>query len=95
MCQITITLDQPDVMKPRPYAIRMDANYKVTSGLGTDDGAHLVGFGPAGEQRITVFAEQAIADPASVVGMTATFSDGNLFVWDIPVKSFVVTGKVS
>lgn len=93
MKQITITLDQTDVMKPRPWPIRLDADYKVTSGLGQDDGALLVGFGPAGQQTITVYAEQAVADPASVVGLTATFSDGNLFLWGIPVKTFVVSSK--
>jgi hypothetical protein len=77
--------------EPAPWPVLVDDEGTVRSGLGEWDNAALVGFGPAGQQTVTVFREQ---DPASVVGMTPTFSDGNLFVWDIPVREFRAVEEV-
>jgi hypothetical protein len=65
-----------------PWPIAVDPEGDVQSGLGDDDGARIIGFGPAGEQRIEVTWQVACLAPDSVVGMSASFSDGeHFFVW--------------
>jgi hypothetical protein len=77
-----------NVMDPAPWPILLDENWRVLSGMGPEgDGAQLVGFGPAGEQTVEVYAWEAMKHPENVEGMTPTFSDGGLFVWNLPVES--------
>lgn len=71
-----------------PYSVFVDENDTVTSGLGDDDGATFMGFGPRNEQRVTVTPAEARDKPALAVGLVATFAYGSIFAWDIPVKSF-------
>ncbi len=73
-----------------PWPVGIDHDRFAVAGLGPnlDNTARLVGFGPAGEQTVTVFVDEAMADPSKVVGMTPTFSDGTLFLWNAKVKSF-------
>lgn len=71
-----------------PYPIHVDVDGIVRSGLGGDDGARLLGFGPRDAQKVTVPWEDALEAPESVVGLVATFGFGNVFAWDIPVAKF-------
>lgn len=101
MKRMIITYDMQEDTKVTPWPIGLAeerlpqdeqrTRWKVTSGLGPDDGAILVGFGPLTEQRVTVFPEAAAADPASVVGLAASFSDGaGFFEWAIPVAELSI-----
>ena len=74
----------------RPWPVGVDPDGTVTSGLGPDDGAKLIGFGPLGENRVTVWPGDAVEDPASVVGLVATFGKGNFFEWAIPIAELRV-----
>lgn len=78
----------PDLSTPWPVAVKDGV---VTSGLGKDDGARLVGFGEQGEYHIAVYPEQVIDDPALAVGLVPTFANGNLFEWSVKVSSVQVT----
>jgi hypothetical protein len=83
-----IKFQTEDVMQPQPWPIGVDDDGKVTSGLGPDDGAHLVGFGPRDEWTITVLRSQMT--PENVVGLSPTFSDGHgLFQWRNLVSAVV------
>ncbi len=70
-----------------PLSIHIDDDLIARHGLGRSDGAVLVGFGPRGEKRVTIMAEDAVEEPEKVAGMVATFSFGEeLFAWDAPVS---------
>lgn len=74
-----------------PASVAVDPNGDVQSGLGPDDGARIIGFGPAGKQEIEVTWQVACLAPDSVVGMTASFSDGeHFFVWLPVVQSIEI-----
>lgn len=75
---------QPDLSVPWPVGVE---NGTVTSGLGNDDGARLVGFGKQGEYHIDVFPEAVINDPSLAVGLVPTFANGTLFEWGVKVSS--------
>lgn len=85
-----IHFEHKDIHDPAPWPVAVDGENTVQSGLGRDDGARLIGFGPLGAQRVTVFAEDAIQDPARVVGLAPTFADGNMFSWNMPVSELVI-----
>ncbi|WP_025157233.1 hypothetical protein [Leifsonia aquatica] len=85
-----IHLEHNDPHDRAPWPIGIDENKRVTSGLGPDDGASLIGFGPAGSYDVTVFAEAALANPESVVGLVATFGNGGMFSWNVPVARLEV-----
>lgn len=83
MSTMIITFEHKDVMRPRPWPVAIGADNEVLSGLGPDDGATLVGFGPAGEQTITIFPETVREAPEAAIGLTPTFSkDEGLFLWN-------------
>ena len=95
MSKLIIDFQHTDVMQPRPWAIGVDADNDVTSGLGPDDGARLIGFGTQGEQSVSVWPEDARKDPASVVGLVPTFSDGdNMFEWQHVVGELTIIEEV-
>jgi len=74
-----------------PWPVGVDDDNNVVSGLGRDDGAWLVGFGPLGEQHVTVLTDQALEDPARVVGLVPTFSkEGGFFEWQCVVSEMLV-----
>lgn len=87
--RMIIQFQHEDVMEPKPWPVVVDENWEVTSGLGYDDGSFLLGFGPAGEQEITVYPRDVVKNPKLAEGLTATFSgkDGKFFLWNIPVAS--------
>lgn len=74
----------------RPWPVGVDADGTVRSGLGPDDGAKLIGFGPLGANRVDVWPADAVEDPSSVVGLVPTFSDGNFFEWAMPIVELSV-----
>jgi hypothetical protein len=78
-----------DVMTPKPWPVAIDGNGFVLSGLGSDDGSKLVGFGPKGAFTVTVIRKDMT--PENVVGLVPTFSDGNgFFEWALEVQEVVV-----
>jgi len=92
MSKLIIEFQHEDVMQPRPWPVGVSADDIVTSGLGHDDGARLLGFGPLGEQNVTVSPEAARTDPQSVIGLAPTFSNvgGNMFEWRYLVRELTV-----
>lgn len=92
MSKLIIEFQHEDVMQPRPWPVGVNADDIVTSGLGHDDGARLLGFGLQGEQTVTVFPDAARKDPASIVGLVPTFSSagGGMFEWSHPVREMGV-----
>lgn len=88
---LIINFEAVDVRSPQPWPVRIDARGLVTSGLGDDDGACLVGFGPAGEQRVTYFADEEL-NLEELVGMQPTFVDpaGKMFLWRLTIASVEV-----
>lgn len=88
MSKIIIEFEHTDVMSPRPWPVGINEQAVVTSGLGPDDGATLIGFGPKGAQEITVWLVAASEKPEIVKGLVPTFAsrDGSgLFEWSIPI----------
>lgn len=76
-----------DIMVPAPWPIGIDADNKVTSGLGNDDGAILIGFAKAGEQGLTHYTEDIDAIDWDAEELVPVFSkDGGFFNWNIPVR---------
>ena len=99
--RMIISFVNEDIHRPQPWPVGLDENpvpgfesvthWVVSSGLGNDDGAVLVGFGPIHEQHISVLPEVAIDQPHLIEGLAATFSkDGGFFEWAIPVKELSV-----
>lgn len=83
-----IRFSNPDVRNsPRPWPVEVDDTFTVLNGLGSDDGALLIGFGPLGAQRIDVLAEDGLADPSKVIGMVPSFANGGIFEWSCEVAS--------
>lgn len=87
---ITHIIEFEGTQERMPWPVGIDHDWFAVTGLTPDlnNTSRLIGFGPAGEQKVTVFAGEAIDNPKSVVGMTPTFSDGNMFLWNIPVREF-------
>jgi hypothetical protein len=76
-----------------PWPVQVDEHGTVTLGLGPDDGANLLGFGPLGEQRITVFPIAVFEDPSIAVGLVPTFAskDGKgPFEWQCIVDEVLI-----
>lgn len=91
MSKLIIEFQHTDVMQSKPWPIGIDADNIVKSGLGPDDGALLIGFGPFGEQSVSVMPEDARKDPATVVGMSPSFSNaGGLFSWFATISALAV-----
>jgi hypothetical protein len=91
MSKIIIEFEHEDVMTPRPWPVGINAEGIVTSGLGPDDGATLIGFGPKGKQEITVWLIAASTNPEIVKGLVPTFSnEGGLFEWSLPIAELKV-----
>lgn len=100
MTRIVIDFQHTDINEPMPWPLGINDELVVTSGLGPDDGAILIGFGPRGHSRetgITRHPVDALNEPGALVGMTASFSkDGNLFEWDLPIRGIrVIEEQVS
>lgn len=79
-----------DVMKARPWPVAIDKDDTVTSGLGRDDGAGLLGFQEQGVQRVTVTIEEVMEDPGLAVGLYPVFANGGVFAWALPIRSVTV-----
>ena len=76
MSRLVIDLKRDDdIMVPAPWPIGLEDGV-VTSGLGHDDGAVLIGFAKKDEQSLAYMPEQI-----------DTISDGKgFFNWNIPVR---------
>lgn len=85
--RLVLSFRAEDVHDPTPWPVAIDTQTgRVISGLGDDDGAYLVGFGPAGEQSVTIYLAAASEDLSVLTGMTATFSNNDaLFLWNVPI----------
>ena len=76
-----------DIMVPAPWPIGLDDNNVVTSGLGHDDGAVLIGFAIEGEQTVVFFADQIADIDWEQDSLVPVFSkDNKFFNWNIPVR---------
>jgi hypothetical protein len=64
----------------RPWPIAVNEDMTVASGLGSDDGARLIGFQVEGIQSIEVFATEWRVDLSLAVGLEPVFASGGLFV---------------
>jgi hypothetical protein len=76
-----------------PWPVQVDDQGVVTTGLGRDDGANLIGFGPLGEQRITVYPIAVWDRPEAAVGLVPTFAskDGEgPFEWQCIVSEVLI-----
>jgi len=75
-----------DVNEPRPWPVGIKDGI-VTSGLGDDDGAALIGFAIQGEQRAVFLADQIEAIDWDQDELVPVFSNaGGFFNWDIPIR---------
>lgn len=69
---------------PLPFAIGLDAEYRVTQGSPGMDGAKLLGFAQPNTEEIEVTLDDALADRETMIGLWPVFShdDGErLIVW--------------
>jgi len=80
---LIIHFTNPDVRtQPQPWPVQVRGNNVVASGLGPDDGATLIGFGPLGRQTITQLPDAVREDPSLAVGLAPSFSNGDgFFEW--------------
>jgi hypothetical protein len=90
MSRLIIAFESVAIHRSQPWPVGVDDNDIVTSGLGKDDGAKLVGFGELGDNRITVFPDAVRRDPELAVGLVPTFSDGSFFEWALRIKEVTV-----
>ena len=75
--------------RPWPVTVLPDGEAAPRVIHGRPDASHLIGFQPGSEQRVTVFGPEAIADPASIVGLVPVYMgpDGIMFAVELPVES--------
>ncbi|UVT31350.1 hypothetical protein SEA_MARCIE_88 [Microbacterium phage Marcie] len=67
-----------------PFAIGLDAEYRVTSGSPGTDGAKLLGFAQPNTEEIEVTLDDALADRETMIGLWPVFSHDDaerLFIW--------------
>jgi hypothetical protein len=86
-----ITFVHDDIHQPRPWPVAVDEHNDVTSGLGPDDGARLIGFGPQSSETAVVYPDDVRGDPTLALGLVPSFSDGRgLFAWNLLVAEVSV-----
>lgn len=61
------------VRDARPWPVVVDDEGEIVHGR--PDARRLIGFGPAGEQRVTILTRDALTRPEDVVGLVPTFSN--------------------
>jgi hypothetical protein len=92
MAKTIIKFESEGLSQSHPWPVGLDENNVVTSGLGPDDGAILIGFGERGQYSIDVVAEDACKNPDSVVGLVPTFvKGGSMFEWTCIVAELTVS----
>ena len=98
MSKIVIDFKHEDVHQPKPWPIGITDEI-VTSGLGNDDGAQLIGFAKKGEQVLAYFLEDTDDIDFETQDIVPVFSaNGGFFNWDIPIRGIrtieeVITDK--
>lgn len=76
-----------DIMVPAPWPIGIDANGVVTSGLGNDDGAVLIGFAQSNVQGLEHTADEIDSIDWEAQDLVPVFSkNGGFFNWQVPVR---------
>ena len=93
---LTIYLSDPapDALPPTPILI--DEDYYVRAGLDERNGARLVGFSPRKALAVTVWAHQAIRNPAAATGLQPSFIlDGHVWRHPLLVASITVRDQGS
>ena len=87
MSRLVIDLKRDDdIMVPAPWPIGLEDGV-VTSGLGHDDGAVLIGFAKKDEQSLAYMPEQIDTIDWDSEELVPVFSDGKgFFNWNIPVR---------
>lgn len=86
MSKIVIDFKHEDVHQPRPWPIGITDEI-VTSGLGNDDGAQLIGFAKKDEQVLAYFLEDADDIDFEAEDIVPVFSaDGGFFNWNLPIR---------
>lgn len=91
MSRLIITFESLGVHQPQPWPIGIDENNIVTSGLGRDDGATLIGFGVQRNYHVDVYASEIREHPEKAVGLVPTFATASgMFEWSIRIKEVSV-----
>lgn len=86
MSKIVIDFKHEDVHQPRPWPVGISDEI-VTSGLGADDGAQLIGFAHAGVQGIERFADEWRGIDFEEQDWVPVFSaNGGFFNWNLPIR---------
>lgn len=74
-----------------PWPVAVDGNNRVQSGLGSDDGATLMGFEKPGSHSLEVMVADAIEKPELVLGLHPIFGgSGGMFSWALEVQQLEV-----
>ena len=86
MSKIVIDFKHEDVHQPRPWPVAITDDI-VTSGLGQDDGAVLIGFALAGSQTLAYMPEEIERIDFEAEDFVPVFSaDNRFFNWSIPIR---------
>lgn len=84
----------PDALPPTPILI--DEDYYVRAGLDERNGARLVGFSPRNAIAVSVWAHQAIRNPAAAIGLQPSFIlEGHVWRHPLLVASLTVRDQGS
>lgn len=92
-----IDFQHDDVHQPRPWPVGIKSDNAVTSGLGSDDGATLVGFARHGQQELVWTVDEARDIDFTAEKIVPVFANQTgLFNWDIPIRDirFIETATV-
>lgn len=91
---IYLTDPAPDALPPTPILI--DDDYFVRAGLDERNGARLVGFSPRKALAVSVWAHQAVRNPAAAAGLQPSFIlDGHVWRHPLLVASITVRDQGS
>ena len=74
MSQYLIPQSHNDVSKPTPWPVLIDEDGTVISGLGQDDGSHLLGFQKGEQQSVVLWFKDFQVLPATAVGLVPVFT---------------------
>ena len=90
MSKIVIDFKHEDVHQPKPWPVGI-ADGIVTSGLGKDDGAVLIGFAKADTQALAFMPEEIDTIDFEAEDIVPVFSaNGGFFNWNLPVRGIRV-----
>ena len=84
-----------DIMVPAPWPVGIDADNKVTSGLGNDDGAVFIGFAQPGVEGLAYMPEDIGDIDFEAEELVPVFSNGGgFFNWNLIIRGVRVIEPV-